>query len=299
MVRFASALALTLLLVPAARAQETYDLRALINRDDVVGQRVRHVKTEEGLMEQVVTNNGRVAQQRKEEKRPTCTYVDHVEAVGQDGEPDRRTRTFEAFTDDRGQAVDVTGVVVTLTRTTGPDGKHDYAFAPAEGSKPLPEAVRADIAEDLENKRERESRGHTDETFNEALLPAEPQAAGATWPLDMAALSAIFGMEPTDLDLQQSQGTGTLEGVEERDGQTFVKIKLAMTFVVVSMRGQQLPPTPMNFVMTFTVSPTSNDGELTMQQRFEVSMSPQGAPPGMQVNVKVNNDRRETRESLD
>lgn len=299
MTRFAATLALLLVLGPAARAQETFDLRAILDRPDAVGERVRHTKTEQGLVEQVASANGRVLQQQKEEKRPEQTYVDEVLAVGQDGEADRRRRTFEAFKDDQGVDVDVTGVVVELTRTTGPDGKHDWAFAPAEGSKPIPPAVAADLEADLEQKRERAAKGQTDEMMNEALLPAEPQGAGATWQLDMARLAPIFGMEEGDLDLQQSAGTGALEGVEQRDGQTFLKVKLEVSMMVVRMRGQPLPPTPMNIGFTFTVSPTSHDGELTMSQRFEMSMTPPGAPKGTVVNVKVHNDRHDVREQVE
>lgn len=299
MVRIASIFALSLLLLPAARAQDTYDLRELIDRDDVVGQRIRHVEEEQGLTQQVVTNDGQVMQQRKEEKRPSQTYVDLVEELGEDGEPVRRTRTYEAFADDQGQAVDVSGVVVTLTRTTGPDGKHDWAFAAAEGSKPLPEAVRADLEGSIEKKREREAKGVTEAMFNEALLPVEPQAPGATWTLDMALLSRVFGMEQGDVDLAQSEGAGTFEGVEERDGQPYVKVKFDMTFVVVTMRGQELPATPMNFVLTFSVSPTGHGGVMTMAQRFDVSLTPEGAPPTMSVKVKVETDRRETRTTVD
>lgn len=298
MARIASLFALSLLLLPAARAQDTYDLRELIDRDEVVGQRIRHVKSEQGSTEQVVTNNGKVMQQRKEEKRPSQTYVDLVEELGEDGEPVRTTRTYEAFADDQGQALDVAGLVVTLTRTTGPDGKHDWAYAAAEG-KTLPEALRAELGDSVENKRERQAKGVTDAMFNETLLPAEPQAPGATWTLDMARLATVFGMEEGDLDLAQSKGAGTFEGVEERDGQPYVNVKFDLTFVLVTMRGQKMPATPMNFVLTFSVSPTGHDGVLTMAQRFDVSLTPDGAPPGMSVNVKVQNDRHETRTTVD
>lgn len=298
MVRIASLFALSLLLLPAARAQDTYDLRELIDRDEVVGQRIRHVKSEEGSTEQVVTNNGQVMQQRKEEKRPSQTYVDLVEELGEDGEPVRTIRTYEAFADDQGQALDVAGLVVTLTRTTGPDGKHDWAYAAAEG-KTLPDALRAELGDSVENKRERQAKGVTDAMFNEALLPAEPQAPGATWTLDMARLATVFGMEEGDLDLAQCKGAGTFEGVEERDGQPYVNVKFDLTFVLVTMRGQKMPATPMNFVLTFSVSPTGHDGVLTMAQRFDVSLTPDGAPPGMSVNVKVQNDRHETRTTVD
>jgi hypothetical protein len=298
MVRIASLLALSLLLLPAARAQDTYDLRELIDRDEEVGQRVRHVKSEEGSTEQVVTNNGKVMQQRKEEKRPSQTYVDLVEELGEDGEPVRTVRTYEAFADDQGQAHDVAGLVVTLTRTTGPDGKHDWAYATADG-KALPEALRAELEGSVENKRERQSKGVTDAMFNEALLPAEPQAPGATWSLDMTRLATVFGMDEGDLDLAQCKGAGAFEGVEERDGQPYVNVKFDLTFVLVNMRGQKMPPTPMNFVLTFSVSPTGHDGVLTMGQKFDVSLTPDGAPPGMSVNVKVQNDRHETRTTVD
>lgn len=299
MVRFASLFFLSLLLLPAARAQDTFDLRALIGRDEEVGQRVRYVKAEEGSNHQVVTNNGQVMRERGEEKRPAQTYVEVVEERGEDGEAVRRTRTYEAFADDRGQVVDVSGVVVTLTRTTGPDGMHDWGYAAAEGSKPLPEALRADLDGDVEGKRKRQAKGVTEDLFNEALLPAEPQAPGATWSLDVARLTTAMGMEQGDLDVAQSEGAGTFEGVEERDGRTYVKVRLEMTFMLVSMRGQKLPPTPMNFVMTFSVSPTGRDGVMTMAQQFEVSLTPEGAPPGMSVHVKVQSERREARSALD
>jgi hypothetical protein len=289
----ASSVAL-LSLAPAVLAQDTFNLRELMNKKPAVGAETRVSKTEQGSMSQTVTGaNGQPAMPpQKHETKPEQVYVEHVDAVGADGEPTSTKRTYESFKDDDGKDVAVTGVVVIVTRADGAEGRTSYAAAP--GSAPIPPALDADLRKDADNKNQRAQKHLTDTQINEVMFPAEPQGATGTWAIDMARAAPLLGMEAGDLDLTQSSGNGSIDGTEERDGKTFVKAKIALTLMVKRMQGKPLPaPTPMKFDLAFTV-PSTGDGverDFDMAQHLDLTVAQQG----MNVHVVIENHRLERR----
>jgi hypothetical protein len=292
MSRFASLSIVFALLAPIALADDSFDLRALMNRKPGVGASYRVTETEHGTMEQKVSRNGQAMPPQKRETQPAQTYLEEVEAVGADGEPTRTKRTYESFKDETGKDVPVAGVIAVITRTEGPTPT--VTFAKAEGSPPLPPAVEADLDRDAQNQRQKNEKHITEAQIHEVMFPAEAQAKGATWTVDMARAAPLLGMDVADLDLPQCTGNGSIDGVEEKDGKTWVKAKVAMTLMLKRMQGQPLPtPTPMTFTLTFGLTQEESvEREFDMVQHLDLTMAP---APGMSANVLVHNERTERR----
>lgn len=293
-IRVTSCVALTLaLLAPAAaRGDDTYDLRAKVGRKSTVGERYRLTEDEVGKMEQSVTRNGQAMPGPKRDSSWTRTVVEEIEAVGADGAATKKKRTYEAFKDESGADVPVTGVVVVLTRAEGDKGH--WSFAPAEGSAAVPEQVTRVLEREMKGENERVDKGATEAKINEAMFPAEPQAAGATWPVDLAKAAPVIGLDVEDVDLETSKATGTVTGVEEKGGKRWVKAKVTMNLMLKKMQGRPAPqPIPMELTFDFAV-PTDDcvDRDFHMTQHLDMTMSPQ---PGVSAHVLVHNERNERR----
>ncbi len=293
-IRVTSCVALTLsLLVPAAaRADDTYDLRAKVGRKSTVGERYRLTEDEVGKMEQSVTRNGQAMPGPKKDTAWTRTVVEEIEAVGADGAATKKKRTYEAFKDEKGADVAVTGVVVVLTRAEGEKGH--WSFAPAEGSAPVPEQLTRVLEKEMKGENERVDKGATEAMINEAMFPAEPQAAGATWPVDLAKAAPMIGLDIADVDVETSKASGTITGVEEKDGKRWVKARVTMNLMLIRMQGRPAPqPVPMELTFDFAV-PTDDcvDRDFHMTQHLDMTMAPQ---PGVSAHVLVHNERTERR----
>lgn len=287
---------LLLALASAASADETHDLRKLIGRKQPVGERARVSQEESGKIEESLLRDGQPAGGGTRESSPSETYLEEVEAVGPDGEPTRLRRSYEAFKDDEGQAVQVEGIVVTLTRADGPEGR--FTWAAAEGSAPLPPAIEASLRGDVANRNQRLDKGVTEDKINAVLFPAEAQPAGGTWSIEMAQAIPLLGFSEEDIDVAASTGKGSVAGVEELQGKQVVKARIEMQVVVKRLQGIDLPtPTAMAFTLGFAL-PVAGDGpmsEFSMVQHFDVTLAPPGAPPGTSVHVVVHNERVERR----
>ncbi|MBX3467984.1 MAG: hypothetical protein KF878_14015 [Planctomycetes bacterium] len=282
--RTASCAAFSLvLLAGAAAADQTFDLRALAGRDPAVGERTRVV--EEDATKQTM------AGQTVMEMRSSATYVDEVQEVGADGKPTRVLRTYEAFVDREGEPVDVTGVKVLLTRD---EAAQRHAFAAAEGSAPLPEALRSDLEGTTRDRSEREAKGRTEAQIFGAFLPAEPQPVGGTWTIDPARLVEALGLAPGDVDVGASKGSGKLVGLEQADGREWVTVAVSVQLVLARMQGQQLPsPAPMDMKLTLRLPAAGDvpDGETHMTHHLPLELP---GPQGM-VPVVIDGERRERR----
>lgn len=286
------ALALALLVPAAARADDAYDLRALVGRKPAVGARCRKTEDEAGKMEQSVTRNGQAMPGQNRDTAWTRVTVEEVLAVGPDGQPTKTKRAYESFKDEEGAEVAVAGVVVVLTRGEGEKGQ--WTHAPAEGSAPVPPQVTRALDREMKGENERLAKGSTEEKINEAMFPAEPQAVGATWPVDLNKAAPVIGLDVADVDLETSKCAGTVQGVEEKDGKHWVKARVTMNLMLKRMQGRPMPqPVPMELTFEFSV-PTEDclDRDFRMVQHLDMTMTPQ---PGITAHVLVHNERNERR----
>lgn len=281
-VRLASLAFAALALGSTAFAQETYDLRQLVDREPGVGERLRVEKEE---------TRTQTMGPRAMTMKPASTFVEEVLALGEDGEPTRLVRAYELFRDEQGADVPVAGVVVELTRDEA-TGRH--AFAAAEGSAPIPPALQKDLTGHVNERNKRAERGVTDREMNEVMFPAEPQPVGGTWTCDVARAVRMMNFEEGDVDVAQSSATGKVEGVEQVDGEDRLKFTVTLTLMMVKMGGRPLPaPAPLETVMTFRL-PLAADGptgdtHMTQRAEFQVP-GPQG-----KVTVKIDGERKERR----
>ncbi|MCO5170578.1 MAG: hypothetical protein M9894_29955 [Planctomycetes bacterium] len=267
----------------AARADQTFDLRAIAGRDPVAGERIRVV--EEDATTQTMGG------QPVMEMRSSATFVEEVQAVGADGKPTRVLRTYEAFVDREGEAVVVDGVKVLLTRD---EAQKRHAFAAAEGSAPLPPALEADLEGTVRDRTEREAKGRTEQVILAAFLPAERQAVGGAWTVDPAAMTDALGLERQDVDVAASKGSGRVVGVEQADGREWVTVSVTVQLVLARMQGQPLPkPAPMDMKLTLRLPAAGDapDGETNMTHHLPLEIpGPQGLVP-----VVSEGERRERR----
>ncbi len=285
----AASLAFALLALGAVTtsAQEGYDLRGLVGRKPAVGERVRIEKEE--------TRSQRMGP-RSMEAKPASVYVEEVMAVGADGEPTRVVRTYEALKDEQGADVTVTGVKVELTRD---EATQRHAFAPAEGSAPVPPALEKDLRSTIGQRNKRAEKGVTDDDMNEVMFPAAPVAVGGTWSIDLPRVIEVMGgFEEGDVDLAQSSASGKVEGVEQVDGHDRVKFTIELRLMLKKMQGRPLPgPAPLVTTMTFRLPAAADgpDGDTHMTQHLEFDApGPQG-----KVTVVIDGDEKERRARLE
>ncbi len=265
-----------------AAAQDAHDLRQLVGRKPAVGERVRVVKEERRTQRMGP---------RTQETGSAATYMEEVLATGEDGEPTRVVRTYEAFKDASGAEVAAAGVIVELTRDEA-TGRH--AFAAAEGSAPLPPALHDDIQGSLDKKNKRAEQGVTDADINQVLLPADPVAVGGSWTIDLARAVGMMGLPESDVDLARSTAQGKVEGVEQVDGHDRLKFTIELCLMMAKMRGNPLPtPAPLVTTMTFRlpVAADGPDGDTHMVQHLALEVpGPQGP-----MKVTIDGDEKERR----
>lgn len=273
---------------PAA-AGDAYELRKLLDRDAVVGERIRTVEEE---------TRKQVMGPRKAEERPAATFVDEVQAVGKDGEATRTLRTYESFRDPQGAEVPVAGVKVLLTRDEA-TGQH--AVAPAEGSAPVPPVLQKGLEGDVAGKNERAAKGYTDDDLGRVMLPEEAKAVGDTWSNDVAEMVKMIGFELEDVDLAASSSEGVVDGVEEADGRSWIKFHVTLKLILKRLPnsgGQPLPsPCPMDTTMAFRLPATGDapDGESHMTQHIELALQ---GPQGQAMNMTIDMEKVERRTLL-
>lgn len=284
----ATTLAFALLALSAvtSSAQEGYDLRGLVGRKPAVGERVRVEKEE--------TRSQRMGP-RAMDMKPSSVYVEEVVAVGQDGEPTRVVRTYEAFKDEQGADVPMAGVKVELTRD---EATQRHAFAPAEGSAPLPPALEKDLRATIGERNKRAEKGISEKDMNEVMFPAEPLAVGGAWSIDLPRVVRMMGFEEGDIDVAQSSADGKVEGVEQVDGQDRLKFTIELRLMLRQMQGRPLPaPAPLVTTMTFRlpVAADGPDGDTHMTQHLEFDApGPQG-----KVSVVIDGDKKERRARIE
>lgn len=270
------------LLAASAPAQDTYDLRQIMGRKPAVGERVR-VSIDEHRSQRMGP--------RVQEVASSSTYVEEVLAVGEDGEPTRLVRAYEAYKDATGADLPVDGVKVELTRDEA-TGKH--TFAPAEGSSPLPDVLEEELRGSVRDKDQRAERGMTDEAMNEVMFPAGAVPVGHTWSIDVASAVRMLGMPEADIDVAQSTVAGRVEGVEQTDGHARLKFSIEMRLMMKGMRGRPLPaPAPLVTTMTFRlpVAGGGPDGDTHMVQHMAFDVpGPQG-----KVTVTIDGQKSERR----
>lgn len=292
----AAALLAGLLLVPCATAQETYDLRRADEYEHKVGDRLRVERAERQKSTVVVQNQGQVLQRQEGSEGFEATYVDEVLAVDDEGEVTGLRRSYETFLDvETGQDVDVKGLVVVLER--GADGKHTFK---ADGDVTIPPAVQARLQQEAQKKDAEAEGGEDEDARQDALLPEAPVAVGATWEVPPEKAVESFGFEESELAPGASSVKGTLVSVEERDGQKFLKVQVAIDLAFKRFQGLVCPD-PAKFQMQLELDlpagGTSPAGEAKLTGTFDGQATMPNAPPGVMVDLdlEVQNHQRRAR----
>lgn len=293
----AAALLAGLLTTSGALAQaETFDLRATDDYKPVAGDRVRVEQTERQKSNVVVKNGPQVLQQQEGQEGFVATYDEEVLAVDDEGEVTRARRTYEAFRDlETAQDAEVKGLTVLLERSA--EGKHTFA---AEGDATIPPPLKARLDDEATKKDAKAEGGEDDEDRQEALMPEAPVEVGATWDVPPEQAMEAFGFEETELADEGSSVKGTLVSVDERDGQRFLKVQVAIDLAFKRFQG--LPcPEPATFKMQLELElpagGTSPAGEARLSGTFDGKPTVPNAPPGvtMDVDLEVENHQRRVR----
>lgn len=295
LLKLAPALAAALLLVPCAQAQEaTYDLRQADEYQHVVGDRIRVERTERQESKVVVQNQGQVLQRQEGAEGFVAAYVDEVLAVDDEGEVTGLRRSYESFRDlETSTDVDVKGLVVVLERS--PEGKH--TFKP-EGQATIPPALQSRLHQEAA-KKDAEAEGTDDEEERQdALLPAAPVAVGATWDVPPQEAVDAFGFQESELVPEASSVKGELVSVEERDGQTFLKVQVKIDLGFKKFQGLVCPE-PAKFLMKLELDlpagGTSPAGEAKLTGTFDGQATMPNAPPGVTVDIDLDVENHQRR----
>jgi len=107
--------------------------------------------------------------------------------------------------------------------------------------------------------------------MDEVFIPTKPVKVGASWKVSPLLLLRSFGVHGK-LDQKQTEGTGTLVKVYEKDGKRFGVIEIDLTVAYVAMDNAQYDP-PALFTIKGTldtdIDGTSNVGVLNMTTRLK------------------------------
>jgi hypothetical protein len=296
-----AALASALLLVvatSAARAQ-TVDLRKANGYRPAVGDRVKSTKSDRQVMDMEVLQAGtNPLQQKHEEQGFEGVWVDEVQAVGEDGKkPTRFLRTYERFKDlRRGEELPVEGVKVLYST----DAAGTRSFTAAEGSAPIPAALERRLHDEADKQTAKARAGADKEDVKEVLLPAEPQAVGATWSVEPARVATNMDLgKPEDLVADKSSVTGTLVGVEEKDGTSWATVRVAVKLSFLRLKDLPCAEPALLDMSIELVVPVAGDspaGSMTARATFDAKPTPPNLPKDVTMTMNMTMDGAEKRE---
>lgn len=291
-VRGPLSLLLALVAAPAlAQDAPTYDLRQEYKY--VAGDKVRVHERTETHAKYALRAGDQVMQQVDQTEGFEQRYEEEVQEVDEKGDVTRSVRTYTQVQDlATSEALDLKDKPFKVQMARDEDGT--FRFTPVEQGAAVPELLERVLDQEA-GRKETES---DDEGAQKLIMPEQPVAVGATWPVSLQHACEVFKFEQETIG-QGAEAQGTLEAAEPQGDLTMLKVALRFKLPMTSFNGMACPE-PMKFDATINLrlpaGAAGPDGGASMEGVIKGKAklpTDEGLPPDaiLDLDMKVTNTK--------
>lgn len=291
-VRGPLSLLLALVAAPAlAQDAPTYDLRQEYKY--VAGDKVRVHERTETHAKYALRAGDQVMQQVDQTEGFEQRYEEEVQEVDEKGDVTRSVRTYTQVQDlATSEALDLKDKPFKVQMARDEDGT--FRFTPVEQGAAVPELLERVLDQEA-GRKETES---DDEGAQKLIMPEQPVAVGATWPVSLQHACEVFKFEQETIG-QGAEAQGTLEAAEPQGDLTMLKVALRFKLPMTSFNGMACPE-PMKFDATINLrlpaGAAGPDGGASMEGVIKGKAklpADEGLPPDaiLDLDMKVTNTK--------